>query len=57
MCDSALGRDHIVIDFEAGYSEPESFAGFTTPIPPNLEGKASRSRSLSLGGVSQLEQG
>ena len=40
----------VVILREAENSSEECFEGSITPIPPNLTGRAKRSRSASLGG-------
>ena len=44
-------------NFEAEYSDSESFVGLTTPIPPNLERTANRLHSRSLGGALPVRAG
>ena len=57
FCSEMRSQSGFVTDFEAGYSDSESFVGLTRPIPPNLEGRANRLRSRSLGGALPVRAG
>ena len=57
FCSKMRSQSSFVTNFEAGYSDSESFVGLTRPIPPNLEGRAKRLHSWSLGGAFPVRAG